>query len=68
MTNPYLRAAARLRAQAALKLQQRLAEEAIEVVGVAVVERARDADGRFIPDDPATPDVDEAWVGVPSTD
>jgi hypothetical protein len=26
--------------------------------------RARDADGRFISDDPATPDVDEAWVDV----
>ncbi|NBW64058.1 MAG: hypothetical protein EBR33_13365, partial [Synechococcaceae bacterium WB4_1_0192] len=24
--------------------------------------RARDAQGRFIADDPATPDVDEAWV------
>ena len=49
MTSPYLRAAARLRAQAELKLQQRLAEEsAIEVVDVAVVERARDDQGRFI--------------------
>lgn len=27
--------------------------------------RARDADGRFIADDPATPDVDEAWVAAP---
>jgi hypothetical protein len=25
-------------------------------------ERARDTDGQFIADDPATPDVDEAWV------
>jgi hypothetical protein len=25
-------------------------------------ERARDADGQFIADDPSTPDVDEAWV------
>jgi hypothetical protein len=25
-------------------------------------ERARDADGQFIADDPATPDVDEAWA------
>jgi len=24
--------------------------------------RARDSQGRFLPDDPATPDVDEAWV------
>jgi hypothetical protein len=70
--NPYLRAAARLRAEAALKLEQRLDEAPIEVVDVAVIERARDANGQFIPDDPATPDVDEAWVEVtvttPSTD
>jgi hypothetical protein len=25
-------------------------------------ERARDDDGKFLADDPATPDVDEAWV------
>jgi hypothetical protein len=61
MTSPYLRAAARLRAQAALKLQARLDEE---VIDVAVIERARDDQGRFIEDDPATPDVDEAWVEV----
>jgi hypothetical protein len=61
MTSPYLRAAARLRAQAALKLQARLDEE---VLDVAVIERARDANGQFIPDDPSTPDVDEAWVEV----
>jgi len=24
--------------------------------------RAKDEDGRFIPDDPATPDVNEAWT------
>jgi hypothetical protein len=59
MTSPYLRAAARLRAQAALKLQARLDEE---VIDVAVIERARDTHGQFIPDDPSTPDVDEAWV------
>jgi hypothetical protein len=47
MTSPYLRAAARLRAQAALKLEQRHAAEPV---------RARDANGQFIPDDPATPD------------
>ena len=57
-TSPYLRAAARLRAQAELKLQARQAEEQTE--------RARDDEGRFIPDDPATPDVDEAWVEVPA--
>jgi hypothetical protein len=62
--SPYLRAAARLRAQAALKLQARLDEAPIEVVDVAVVERARDANGQFIPDDPTTPDIDEAWVEV----
>jgi hypothetical protein len=64
MNNPYLRAAARLRAQAALKLQARLDEAPVEVVDVAVVERARDANGQFIPDDPSTPDVNEAWVEV----
>jgi hypothetical protein len=61
MTSPYLRAAARLRAQAALKLQARLDEE---VIDVAVIERAGDANGQFIPDDPSTPDIDEAWVEV----
>jgi hypothetical protein len=64
--NPYLRSAARLRAQAALKLQARLDEAPIEVVDVAVIERARDTNGQFIPDDPSTPDVDEAWVEVSS--
>jgi hypothetical protein len=64
MNNPYLRAAARLRAQAALKLQARLDEAPIEVVDVAVIKRARDANGQFIPDDPSTLDVDEAWVKV----
>jgi hypothetical protein len=64
MNNPYLRAAARLRAQAALKLQARLDEAPIEVIDVAVIKRARDTNGQFIPDDPTTPDVDEAWVEV----
>jgi hypothetical protein len=27
-------------------------------------ERARDEEGKFLADDPATPDVDEAWVEV----
>ena len=53
-TSPYLRAADRLRKEAELKLQARQAEEQTE--------RARDEEGRFIPDDPATPDVDEAWA------
>ena len=52
--NPYLRAADRLRKEAELKLQARHAEESTE--------RARDGEGRFIPDDPATPDVNEAWA------
>ena len=41
-TNPYLRAADRLRKEAELKLQARQAEEQTE--------RARDEKGRFIPD------------------
>ena len=52
--NPYLRAADRLRKEAELKLQARQAEE--------LTERARDEEGRFISDDPATHDVDEAWA------
>lgn len=64
--NPYLRAAERLRQEAELKLQQRLQEQAgIEVIDVAVIERARNEDGTFKADDPSTPDVDEAWVEVP---
>jgi len=62
MTSPYLRAAARLRAQAELKLQQRLDEQVAAVEAVAEPVRARDDLGRFIEDDPTTPDVDEAWV------
>ena len=30
--------------------------------------RARDAEGRFLPDDPSTPDVDEAWVPAQDND
>jgi hypothetical protein len=72
--NPYLRAAARLRHEAEQKLLQRQLEEsgaevidvdAIEVIDVAVIERARDELGQFIGDDPSTPDVNEAWVEVP---
>lgn len=33
-----------------------ISEEELEMV------RARDGDGKFIPDDPSTPDVNEAWV------
>jgi glutamine synthetase len=32
--------------------------------GATVLVRARDEDGRFISDDPATPDVNEAWTEV----
>ena len=48
--NPYLRAADRLRKEAELKLQARQAEE--------LTERARDEEGRFIPDAtaPETPE------------
>ena len=34
---------------------------AVEEAEVEVV-RARDEDGKFIPDDPATPEVNEAWI------
>ena len=64
--NPYLRNADRLRKEAELKLQARQVEAvAVEVIDVAVTERARDDEGCFIPDDQATPDVNEAWVDVP---
>ena len=33
--------------------------------GLPLVERARDERGRFLPDDPTTPDVNEAWVPIP---
>ena len=38
-------------------------EESKVVDGVTFV-RARDEQGQFLADDPATPDVDEAWVAV----
>ncbi len=68
--NPYIRSAARneaLRLQALEKLQARQAEaeQSIEIVDVQVIERARDSEtNQFLPDDPTTPDVDEAWVVV----
>lgn len=34
------------------------------MAGSTTLVRARDEQGRFIADDPATPDVDEAWVPV----
>ena len=54
-TNPYIRAAAtrpELVEEAVIKLQEREAPELI---------RARDSQGRFLADDPATPE-DEAWT------
>ena len=67
--NPYLRAAAvrpELVEEAAAKLEARLAGlDPIEVVDVQVIERARNADGTYRADDPATPDIDEAWVEAP---
>lgn len=55
--NPYLRAAKvipEIRARAVAALELRYQEEAALV-------RARDAQGRFIANDPATPE-NEAWV------
>ena len=42
-------------------------EESKVVDGVTFV-RARDEQGQFLADDPATPDVDEAWVAVVDND
>ena len=56
--NPYIRAAQKredLRRQAAERLQARHPEPI----------RARNEDGTFRADDPATPDVDEAWAVEP---
>ena len=65
MNNAYIRAAesrAELVQDAAIKLEARYAE----AVDAQVIERARDPEtGQFIGDDPATPDVNEAWVEVP---
>lgn len=60
MINPYLRAAKKvpsIKEEATLKLEQRLQEQPPEL------ERARDEQGRFIADDPSTPE-NEAWVEV----
>ena len=60
MINPYLRAAQKvpsIKEEATLKLEQRLQEQPPEL------ERARDEQGRFIADDPSTPE-NEAWVEV----
>lgn len=56
--NPYLRAAQAIpaiREQAIAALEARLQEQPAELV------RARNLDGTFRADDPATPE-DEAWV------
>jgi hypothetical protein len=42
-------------------------EESKVVDGVTFV-RARDEQGQFLADDPATPDIDEAWVAVVDND
>ena len=63
--NPYIRAAQKVPAikeEATIKLDQRLQDA--ETIDGILMERARDEQGRFIADDPSTPDVDEAWVEV----
>ena len=65
MTNPYIRAAQKVPAikeEAAIKLEQRLQEDA-EIIDGILMERARDEHGRFIADDPTTPE-NEAWQEV----
>lgn len=67
MTNPYIRAAqkvAAIKEEATIKLEQRLQEDA-EIIDGILMERARDEQGRFIADDPATPE-NEAWREVQS--
>ena len=36
----------------------------VGVADVTVIERAKNDQGRFVADDPSTPDVNEAWVDV----
>ena len=65
-TNPYIRAAEKsleLREKASEALEKRQQEQT-EVIDWILMERAHDEQGRFIPDNPATPDVNEAWVEV----
>lgn len=65
-TNPYIRAAEKsleLREKALEALEKRQQEQT-EVIDGILMERARDEQGRFIPDDPTTADVNEAWVEV----
>ena len=66
-TNPYLRAAERfpeLKEKALEALEKRQREQAeTEVIDGVLMKRARDEQGRFIADDPTTPE-NEAWVEV----
>ena len=65
MTNPYIRAAQKVPAikeEATVKLEQRLQEDA-EIIDGILMKRARDEQGRFIADDPSTPE-NEAWREV----
>ena len=44
------------------KIEQRKKEEAAKPGEEIIMVRARDEKGHFIPDNPDTPEVDEAWV------
>lgn len=44
------------------KIDQRKKEEAAKSGEEIIMVRARDEKGHFIPDNPDTPEVDEAWV------
>lgn len=65
-TNPYIRAAEKSLEfrEKALEALEKRQQEQTEVINGVLMERARDEQGRFIPDNPATPDVNEAWVEV----
>lgn len=63
--NPYIRAAQKVPAikeEATIKLEERLQEDA-EIIDGILMERNRDEQGRFIADDPTTPE-NEAWREV----
>ena len=63
--NPYIRAAQKVPAikeEAVSKLEQRLQED-VEVIDGILMERNRDEQGRFVADDPSTPE-NEAWREV----
>tara|TARA_R100000234_G_scaffold24754_1_gene14302 strand:+ start:98 stop:328 length:231 start_codon:yes stop_codon:yes gene_type:complete len=44
------------------KIEQRKKEEAAKSGEEIIMVRARDEKGHFIPDNPDTPEIDEAWV------